>query len=1431
MKYIHFFFCLLLGMAVQAQIKIGDNPQNIDPSSVLELESSSRVLVITRVNTAQMNAITPAAGAMVYNTDVQCIHYYTGTEWKDICDAVAGSITFTSDDGTVVITSTGGNNYDLKVGQITGMNIVNETVFGADIATATIGERQLAPNSVGTSELQDNTVGKDEIQEAAVGTLEIIDGTIKPEDIEPGAFDQLLTTDAGGNVVWLNKNELGATQADQTTITGAGTSADPIKVADTVIGDILANANSITVNANNITQNSNDIAAINTALGTKEDLANKSDDTALGNSTTLYPTQNAVKTYVDGQLGTISTDDDITAVTYSGTTLTVTEGTTSFSADLSTLEESAAISAVQADVDANEAATNAALLLKEDLSNKDSNVLLGTSNTLYPTQNAVKTYVDNVVGGSAQTIVSTDAQNSITSGTDGGAFYNDGDGDDTNELTNIGFNTTTNILSLSNPATVVGGTVDLSSLAGAGADGVISLVELNGTDLDFTASGGGFNGTLDLSTIDTTLDEIAVDAFVANNGYLTAEVDGSTTNEVITASTLTGTTLTITEGGNNFDIDLSGLGGGSQDLASVLTNGSSAGNSQINDLLDPTLPQDAATQNYVETRISTILASGGVDGVVSNAFLSGTEIDFVGTNGGFNGTVDLDPVFTTDMELTSALALKEDAANKSTDVNLADATNTLFPTELAVKTYVDTQIATVSDDDITAVSFDGTDLTVTEGATSFSADISALDDSVAIATVQADVDANETAANNAIALKEDTANKSTDVNLADATNTLFPTELAVKTYVDTQIATVSDDDITAVSFDGTDLTVTEGATSFSADISALDDSVAIATVQADVDANETAANNAIALKEDTANKSTNVNLGNSDVLFPTQNAVKTYVDTEIASAAADDDITAVTFDGTNLTVTEGATSFFADISALDDSAAVALKEDTANKSTNVNLGNSDVLFPTQNAVKTYVDTEIASAAADDDITAVTFDGTNLTVTEGATSFFADISALDDSAAVALKEDTANKSTNANLGNSDVLFPTQNAVKTYVDTEIASVSGGENLENTNLVQTDLIRTYELPTVNHNLVFTGLGNIGIGNSANPPTNKFHVAGAIRSEGILNSPGDESEPSYRFNGDPNTGMFSDVADEIGFSAGGLEILRLQESVGNGLEIIATGSLELNNELRDINNNAGTPGQILSSTGTGVDWIDPPTASGTGSISSGTLDVTGGTNAAFTNVTIDIANDAITSDMISNNAIIADKIETGAVTSMKIANGTIIAEDISNNTITTDQILDESLTNADISGTAAIDGSKINPVFTANVSTTGNLQVDGNVNVTGTHSPVPDYVFQKYFLGNSDLKDSYDFQTLAQIEAFVKKHHHLPGIQSSAEIKAQGFWDLGQASKLNLEKIEELFLHTIEQEKKIDQLKNENESLSAELQSLRKDMEEIKALLKNKD
>ena len=46
-------------------------------------------------------------------------------------------------------------------------------------------------------------------------------------------------------------------------------------------------------------------------------------------------------------------------------------------------------------------------------------------------------------------------------------------------------------------------------------------------------------------------------------------------------------------------------------------------------------------------------------------------------------------------------------------------------------------------------------------------------------------------------------------------------------------------------------------------------------------------------------------------------------------------------------------------------------------------------------------------------------------------------------------------------------------------------------------------------------------------------------------------------------------------------------------------------------------------------------------------------------------------------------------------------------------------------------------------------------------------------------------------------------------------------------LEKIEELFLHTIEQEKKIKKLQSDNQKLTRELDSLKEDMEVIKAML----
>ena len=62
------------------------------------------------------------------------------------------------------------------------------------------------------------------------------------------------------------------------------------------------------------------------------------------------------------------------------------------------------------------------------------------------------------------------------------------------------------------------------------------------------------------------------------------------------------------------------------------------------------------------------------------------------------------------------------------------------------------------------------------------------------------------------------------------------------------------------------------------------------------------------------------------------------------------------------------------------------------------------------------------------------------------------------------------------------------------------------------------------------------------------------------------------------------------------------------------------------------------------------------------------------------------------------------------------------------------------------------------ANLHVNGEVRADGGFISADQTIDVPDYVFQKYFLGKSELKNDYSFETLEAIENFIKKNHHLP-------------------------------------------------------------------------
>ncbi|QEH42787.1 hypothetical protein [Chitinophaga sp. XS-30] len=85
------------------------------------------------------------------------------------------------------------------------------------------------------------------------------------------------------------------------------------------------------------------------------------------------------------------------------------------------------------------------------------------------------------------------------------------------------------------------------------------------------------------------------------------------------------------------------------------------------------------------------------------------------------------------------------------------------------------------------------------------------------------------------------------------------------------------------------------------------------------------------------------------------------------------------------------------------------------------------------------------------------------------------------------------------------------------------------------------------------------------------------------------------------------------------------------------------------------------------------------------------------------------------------------------------------------------------------------------------------------------PDYVFQ----------EGYALPSLTEVEQHIKTRQHLPGIPSGQEVKEQGI-DLGEMDRKLLQKIEELMLYTIAQQKQIDSLIATNKRMTAEMERI---------------
>ncbi|NHF60808.1 hypothetical protein FK220_015745 [Flavobacteriaceae bacterium TP-CH-4] len=1311
-------FCIMS----HGQVKIGDNPQTIDPASLLELESNTMALVITRVTTPQMEAILPSPGAMVYNTDTQCVYYYDGTQWVNLCEGASINVTtdpIVNSVSTIVLTQTDdGNNIEVAPNSIRSEQIVDGGIFGVDINDNSIGANKLARNSVGKVAMSENAVGPFAIDRDSLPLSFFINDVpfITAADI-PGAVsedpDNAILPDNDGRAFY-----------------------DDQPLIDAIATNTTAIANDLDGNPENELQNlslTDNVLTLSNPVGPPDEID--------------------LESFTIGDAD--ATDDIITQFEVVGANLILTEGGIQRQVLLS-------------DLGAGSGTTEVV----------DGTTLTGDGTaadpfTIEPSPIAGQILTTNAAGDVVWDDLPPGSGGTVT--TDGTTIVGDGD---------------------TTPLSVVDGGISPIKIEPSPTPNQFLVTNTVG-DVEWVsvAPGGGTTELADQVTI--VGDGQAGNEFqVADGAIGPIKIEPSATPDQFLTTNAAGDVewVTVTPGGNP----------AAADVTFAPTGGTTSDNVQ-------------AAIEELQIEIDGISSGGAAnpnDELITSFNLTGTELN-IAEGANIVPPVDLDLAFATDAELTAAITasnqviVSTDAPNSITagvdggalyndpdddatneiqtdaEVNLAipvDIDGDLAP-ETTVQEAINALIATSSDDQTdaevnlaTPVDIDGdlADETTVQEA------INAL---VGIASINVSTDTPNsiTTGTDGGALYDDPDDDATNEiqTIASADGSVTVTASGNDYDLSVPGGSTDDQNIEGSILTGETLTIgIEGGNNQDVDLGdfATETELAAAITASEGLDDDTDDTNEIQTITSTDGSVTVTASGNDyDLSVPggstdDQNiegsiltgetltigieggnnqdvdlgdfATETELAAAITASEGLDDDTDDTNEIQTITSTDGSVTVTASGNDYDLSVPGGSTDDqniegsilTGETLTiGIEGGNSQDVDLGDFATETELAAAIAASEGLDDDTDDTNEIQTITSTDGSVTVTASGNDYDLSVPGGSTDDQNIEGsilTGETLtigiegGNNQDVDLGDFATETELAAAIAASEGlDDDTDDTNEIQTitstdgsvtvtatgndfDLSVSSSItgttgslffadgsgvPTDNNTELFWNASNNRLGIGTNNPQRKLDVSGEVRSQGYANSNGTVDEPSYAFTNDSDTGMWrGGNTDFLRFSTGSVEALTINPSQNVGIGI-------------------NTPSERL--------------------------DVLGNIRAS--------------GDFIS-----------GAIT------------------------LD-----------------------------------------------VPDYVFEKYFDGYSDIDNSYQFKTLEEIEAFVRTNKHLPGIRSAAEAKKTGIWNLSESNLKNLEKIEELFLHTIEQQKQIEGLQSQNVELKNEVNMLQKRLASIEALLSSKE
>ncbi len=184
-NYLLVFAYLFFTNITFGQIGINTTGASADPSAMLDVNSTSKGILIPRMNTAQRTSIsTPATGLMVYDITTNSYWFYNGSAWANLSAGTSFSLPYVGTDASLE---------SFKISN----TATGTAIRGNSNLAGSVGVYGSSTSGIGVKAVSVFGTALD-----VTGDLKIHGGNTNPSN---GA---VLTSDASGNATWQN-NKIG----------------------------------------------------------------------------------------------------------------------------------------------------------------------------------------------------------------------------------------------------------------------------------------------------------------------------------------------------------------------------------------------------------------------------------------------------------------------------------------------------------------------------------------------------------------------------------------------------------------------------------------------------------------------------------------------------------------------------------------------------------------------------------------------------------------------------------------------------------------------------------------------------------------------------------------------------------------------------------------------------------------------------------------------------------------------------------------------------------------------------------------------------------------------------------------------------------------------------------------------------------------------